>query len=230
MEILQRILELDKDLFLFLNGLHSDFWDPIMVMVTRQEIWIPFFASILFFIVKNYRSKTLLILITLAILIAVTDQFSGLIKDTFQRLRPVHDPAIAQLVHMVMGKGGSFGFVSAHAANSVALLVLISRIFKSRGYYFLMLTWVLVFCYSRIYVGVHYPLDLICGGLVGWLIGWGLYKLMMFVENHFFFGRSPKIEKTAISTKDTGTMVLVFSVLVSTFFIAVFILRHYNLL
>ncbi|WP_319510645.1 phosphatase PAP2 family protein [uncultured Draconibacterium sp.] len=230
MELLQRILELDQDLFLFLNGLHNDFWDPIMVMVTRQEIWIPFFASIMFYIVKNYRTKTLLVLIALALLITVTDQFSNIIKDSFQRFRPVHDPFIGHLVHEVMGKGGPYGFVSAHAANSVAMLVLVSRIFKNRTFYFVMLSWVLIFCYSRIYVGVHYPLDLICGGLVGWLIGWGLFRLMMFVENHFFFGRSPKIEKTALSAKQAGTIVLVFSVVVITFVIAVFILRHYKLL
>ncbi|HYQ56215.1 MAG TPA: phosphatase PAP2 family protein [Draconibacterium sp.] len=230
MDLLQRILELDQDLFLFLNGLHNDFWDPIMVMVTRQEIWIPFFASIMFYIVKNYRTKTLLVLIALALLITVTDQFSNLIKDSFQRFRPVHDPVIRHFVHEVMGKGGPYGFVSAHAANSVAMLVLVSRIFKNRTFYFVMLSWVLIFCYSRIYVGVHYPLDLICGGLVGWLIGWGLFRLMMFVENHFFFGRSPKIEKTALSAKQAGIIVLVFSVLVTTFVIAVFILRHYKLL
>ena len=230
MELLQRILELDKDLFLFLNGLHNGFWDPIMVMVTRQEIWIPFFASIMFYIVKNYRAKTLLVLIALALLITVTDQFSNVIKDSFQRFRPVHDPVIAHLVHEVMGKGGPYGFISAHAANSVAMLVLVSRVFKNRTYYFLMLSWVLIFCYSRIYVGVHYPLDLICGGFVGWLIGWGLFRLMMFVENHFFFGRSPKIEKTALSAKDVGTIVLVFLVSLTTVFIAVAILRYYNLL
>ncbi len=228
MELLQRILELDKDLFLFLNGLHNGFWDPVMVMITRQEIWIPFFASILFYIVKNYRSKTILILITLGVLIAVTDQFSGLIKDTFERFRPVHDPIISHLVHEVMGKGGPYGFVSAHAANSVAMLVLISRTFKNRTFYFLMLSWVLVFCYSRIYVGVHYPLDLICGGLVGWLIGWGLYRLMMFVENHFFFGRSPKIEKTSLAAREVGIMILIYSVLLFTVIFAVLILRHYN--
>ena len=230
MELLQRILELDKDVFLFFNGFHNDFWDTIIIMITRQETWIPFFASILFFIIKNYRIKTLLIAIALAILIVATDQFSNVIKDSVQRLRPTHDPAISHLVHIFFGKGGQFGFVSAHAANSVAILVLTSRIFKSRSYYFLTLTWVLVFCYSRIYIGVHYPLDLICGGLIGWGVGWGLYKLLMFVENHFFFGRFPKIEKTALSRKDSGIIALVFFVSVVTVFLVVAQLHFFKIL
>nr|WP_320020981.1 phosphatase PAP2 family protein [uncultured Draconibacterium sp.] len=230
MDLLQQILELDKDVFLFFNGFHSDFWDTIMIMITRQETWIPFFASILFFIVKDYKSKALLIVIALVILIAATDQFSNVLKYSVQRLRPTHDPAISHLVHIFFKKGGKFGFVSAHAANSVAILVFTSRIFKNRAYYFLMLTWVLLFCYSRIYVGVHYPLDLICGGLVGWFMGWALYRLMMFVENHFFFGRSPKIEKTELSLKDAGGIFLVFLVLFVTVFIVVGQLYFFKIL
>ena len=230
MDLLQQILELDKDVFLFFNGFHSDFWDTIMIMITRQETWIPFFASILFFIVKDYRSKAFLIVIALVILIAATDQFSNVLKYSVQRLRPTHDPAISHLVHIFFKKGGKFGFVSAHAANSVAILVFTSRIFKNRAYYFLMLTWVLLFCYSRIYVGVHYPLDLICGGLVGWFMGWALYRLMMFVENHFFFGRSPKIEKTELSIKDAGGIFLVFLVLFVTVFIVVGQLSFFKIL
>lgn len=221
MEFLQPILELDKDVFLFLNGLHNDYWDTLTILITRQETWIPFFASILYFIIKNYRSKTVLIAIGLALLITATDQFSNVIKDSVQRLRPTHDPSISHLVHIFFGKGGQFGFISAHAANSVAILVLTSRIFKNRMYYFITLAWVLVFCYSRIYVGVHYPLDLICGGLVGWFIGWALFRMLMFVENRFFFGRSPKIEKTTLSRKDAGVIALVFIVSVFTVFLVV---------
>lgn len=230
MEIIQQILELDKDLFLFLNGFHSDFWDTIMLLVTRQETWFPFFICILYYIIKNYRSKALIIIISLALVILAADQLSVLMKDTIQRLRPVHDPAIAHLVHNVLGKGGFFSFVSSHAANSVAILVFTTRIFKSRSYSLLMLAWVLLFCYSRIYSGVHYPLDLVGGALLGWLIGWALYKLLMIVENHFFIGRSPKIEKTAIPLNDAGTIVLVFTVLLATVFIVAYLFHHFNYL
>ncbi len=230
MDLFQRILELDKDLFLFLNGFHNEFWDTIIIMITRQETWIPFFASILYFIIKKYRSKTLLIAICLGILIVATDQFSNVIKYSVQRLRPTHDPGISHLVHIFFGRGGMYGFVSAHAANSVAILVFTYRLFKSRTYYFIVLAWLLMFCYSRIYVGVHYPLDLICGGLIGWLIGWGLYKLLMFVENQFFLGRSPNIEKTALSLKEAGIIVLVFLVSLTTVFLVVAQLHFFKIL
>ena len=230
MEFLQNITEWDKELFLFLNGFHSDFWDTVMLMFTRKETWLPFYAIILWYFVRNYRSKAVLIIIALALLVLVSDQLSGLLKDTFQRLRPVYEPSIEHLVHNVLRKGGRYGFVSAHAANSVAILVFTSRIFKNRSYYVLLLVWTLGFCYSRIYSGVHYPLDLFGGALLGWGVGVLVFKLLMFVENHFFFSRSPKIEKTRLPVLQSGIICLVFGVVVSTVFIVTYILHHYNYL
>ncbi len=230
MELLKNILEMDKELFLFLNSFHTDFWDTIMLMITRKETWFPFYVIIIFYIVKNYRSKSVLILFSLILLIVASDQLSVLMKETIQRFRPVHEPAIQDLVHNVLRKGGLYGFVSSHAANSVAILVFTSRIFKSRSYFFLILFWAAIFCYSRIYSGVHYPLDILGGALLGALLGHLLYKLMMFVENHFFFSRSPKIEKTALRTAQSGIVWLVFGVLVTSVFISTYLLHHYNYL
>ena len=230
MAVLQNILEWDKELFLYLNSFHSDFWDTIMLMVTRKETWIPLYVIILWYFIRNYRTKSILIIIGLALLILASDQLAGLLKITIQRLRPVHDPGIESLVHNVLRKGGLYGFVSAHAANSVAILVFTSRIFKRRSYYVLMLLWTLMFCYSRIYSGVHYPLDLLGGALLGWGVGYGLFKLVMFVENHFFYTRSPKIEKTALQPEQSGIIWLVFSVLLVTVIIVSYLLHHYNYL
>ncbi len=230
MEFFQSILEWDKELFLFLNGFHNDFWDTIMLMITRKETWFPFYAILLWYFVKNYRSKAVLIVIGLALVVLASDQFSGLLKVAIQRFRPVYEPSIEHLVHNVLRKGGRYGFVSAHAANSVAILVFTSRIFKCRSYTVLMLIWTLAFCYSRIYSGVHYPLDLVGGALLGWGVGVLVYKLMMFVENHFFYTRSPKVEKTALPASQSGIIWLVFGVVVSTFFIVTYILHHYNYL
>ncbi len=230
MVFLQSILEWDKELFLYLNGFHSDFWDTIMLFITRKETWIPLYLTILYFYIRNYRVKAILIVIGLALVVLGADQLAGLLKVTVQRLRPVHDPSISNLVHNVLHKGGLYGFVSAHAANSVAILVFTSRIFKRRSYYILMLIWALLFCYSRIYSGVHYPLDLFGGALLGWGVGYGVFKLMMFVENHFFYTHSPKIEKTSLSEEQSGTVWLVYVVLIATVFITTYLLHHYNYL
>lgn len=230
MEFLQQIIERDKELFLYLNGFHNSFWDTIMLMITRQETWFPFFAVILFYIFKRYRSKSILIIIGLAVAVLLSDQLSGLLKITVQRLRPVYEPTIQHLVHNVLRKGGSYGFCSSHAANSVAVLVLTSRIFKKRGYYLLMLLWTALFCYSRIYSGVHYPGDILGGILLGWLIGYLIYKLIMFIENHFFYGRSPRIEKKSLSNKNIRTLWLAFIVLMSSVFITTTLLHHFHYL
>ncbi len=230
MSFFQGILEWDKEVFLYLNGFFSDYWDTIMMLITRKESWVPLFVVLLYFFIKNYRTKSILIIIGLALVVLGADQLAGLLKVTVQRLRPVHDPAIEHLVHNVLHKGGLYGFVSAHAANSVAILVFTSRIFKRRSYYFMMLTWVLIFCYSRIYSGVHYPLDLLGGALLGWGVGYAVFKLMMFIENHFFYSRSPKIEKTSLSTIQAGTVWLVYLVTLSGMLITSTLLHRYDYL
>lgn len=230
MAFFQKILEFDTEFFLFLNSFHNDFWDTIMLMVTRKETWIPFFAVILFFIFKNYRSKWWLVLIFVGLTILLADQLSVLLKETIQRLRPVHNPDIEHLVHNVLRKGGLHGFVSSHAANSFALFAFTTRLFRNKGYWFLMLFWALVFSYSRIYSGVHYPLDILGGAVLGWLIGVGTYKALMFFETHFFLAKIPKIETTNLNSIQSGLVFLVYSVLVVSIFIMTYLLHHYNYL
>ena len=230
MEWLQNILEIDKDLFLSLNSLHNPFWDTIMLMVTRKETWIPFFVVILFFIIKNYRSKALLVIIFLAFTILVSDQLSVLLKDNIQRFRPVHDPVIGPLVHNVLRKGSMYGFVSSHAANGFAIFAFTASIFKNRNYWFLLLFWAILFSYSRIYSGVHYPLDILGGAVLGWLIGVGGYKFLGLVENRYFKKHQPKISETKLENSQSVIIYLVFSVLMTTVFIVSSILHHYGYL
>ncbi len=199
-------------------------------MITRKETWAPFYLIMIFYIIKNYRSKSILIFLFMALTILASDQISVLIKETVQRLRPVHEPAIEHLVHNVFRKGGLHGFVSSHAANMFAIFVFTSRIFKNRSYFFLMLFWAVIISYSRIYIGVHYPLDIIGGALLGWLLGWFFYKLLMFIENHFFIARSPKIGKTSLSVSNFQTVFLVFVVSILSFTIMTYVLHHYNYL
>ena len=230
MKWLQNILEIDKELFLFLNSLHNSFWDTIMLMVTRKETWIPFFVIILFFIIKNYRSKALLVILFLAFTILVSDQLSVLLKDNIQRFRPVHDPVIGPLVHNVLRKGSQYGFVSSHAANGFAIFAFTASIFKNRNYLFLLLFWAILFSYSRIYSGVHYPLDILGGAVLGWLIGVLFFKLLMFVENRYLFSRLPEIQKTQLSNSQSTIIILVFVVLMVTVFIVSGVLHHYGYL
>ncbi|MFW5831125.1 MAG: phosphatase PAP2 family protein [Prolixibacteraceae bacterium] len=230
MEFFQGILDLDTELFLYLNSLHNDFWDTIMLLVTRKETWFPFYAVIIYYFIKNYREKSVLILFFLGLTILASDQISVLIKETVQRLRPVYEPSIEHLAHNVLRKGGLHGFVSSHASNVFAVLVFTTRIFRNKSYLILMLFWALIVSYSRIYSGVHYPLDIIGGALLGWFIGWAFYKLLMFVENHFFLARNPKIEKTNLRPVQFGTIFLVFAVLSVTAFIVSQLLHYYNYL
>jgi undecaprenyl-diphosphatase len=230
MELLKHILELDKEFFLYLNSFHNDFWDTIMLMVTRKETWVPFYVVILFYVFKNYRIKALLVLFFLALTVLLSDQISVLLKDSIQRLRPVHDPIIGPLVHNVLRKGGDFGFVSSHAANGFAIFVFTSRVFKNRAYKFLLLFWALLFVYSRIYSGVHYPLDILGGALLGWGIGELCFKLLMLVENRYLVSRSPEIQNTQLTNAQFGIILIVFSVLVFTVFSVSGILHHYKYL
>jgi undecaprenyl-diphosphatase len=230
MEWLTKILELDTQLFLYLNQFHSDFWDTIMLLVTRKETWFPFYLLIIYFIIKNYRNKSIFILLFLTLAIVASDQLSVLLKESIQRLRPVHEPGIQHLVHNVLRKGGLYGFVSSHAANSFAIFVFLSRVFKKRSVWFLFMFWAVIVSYSRIYSGVHYPLDIFGGAILGWILAVIFFKLLMFVENHFFIARSPRIEKTTLANSQSYVLYLTFAVLMSSLFIAVYILHHYNYL
>jgi undecaprenyl-diphosphatase len=108
--------------------------------------------------------------------------------------------------------------------------VFTSRLFRNRGYWLLLLFWALLISYSRIYSGVHYPLDLIGGALLGWIIGVGMYKLMMFIENHFFVALRPKLETTDLKPQQAGLIFLVFVILSTTVVISTYLLHHYNYL
>ncbi len=230
MEWFQKIIELDKELFLYLNGFYNDYWDTVMLLITRKETWYPFYLIIIFFTIRNYRSKSWLVILFLALTILASDQLSLLIKETVQRLRPVYEPDIENLVHNVLRKGGLHGFVSSHAANSFAIFVFTARVFKNRGYSILLLFWAILMSYSRIYSGVHYPLDIIGGALVGWGLGYGFFKALIFTETHFFLTRSPSIEKTALNREQSGVILIVFFTLMSTVFITSGILHYYGYL
>jgi undecaprenyl-diphosphatase len=176
--MLERLNSLDTHLFLALNGHHDAFFDPIMYWISNKLFWAPFYLFIIVLIIMAYKKRSLLIFLCVGLLIALSDQLaSHLIKNVVRRLRPSHAPALAGLVHLSKaGPGGLYGFVSSHAANSFALFVFLGLILDSRFKWlkYILGVWAVLICYSRVYVGVHYPGDVLGGALLGSMIGYGV--------------------------------------------------------
>ena len=168
----------DQQLFLFLNSMHSPFWDQVMHAISGKIIWIPLYLSILIFLGIKYKRKFLVILLFVILAATLSDQVSVIIKNIVHRLRPCQDPYLAGLVHLVNGEcGGLYSFVSSHATNSFDVALLSLLFIKKRWFTISIVIWALVVGYSRIYLGVHYPGDVLCGSLLGAMIGWSVYKL-----------------------------------------------------
>jgi len=167
--MLEQIIAFDKELFLFFNSLHSPFWDSVMFAISGKYLWIPLYLGIIFFYFKKNGKKAYWILLFTILAVSLADLISvHAFKNVFERLRPCHEPTLQGLVYVVNGKcGGQFGFVSSHAANMFAVAVFTLNIFRNKFFTAFILCWALVVSYSRIYLGVHYPVDVVCGALLG---------------------------------------------------------------
>jgi undecaprenyl-diphosphatase len=220
MGILDLLKSWDKDLFLFLNGMHSPLWDYSMTLFTLTPTWTLFYGTILIIIINKYNKKSLFIIFALALLILCADQFSGILKHTIQRLRPSNDPIIGQLTHIFFKKGGEFGFVSAHAANTFAIATFTSLLFKNRRYALFIFPWAIMISYSRVYLGVHYPGDILGGAVLGIGVGIGIYKLLKYAESRLspvnLFARNPLKNRDASLIIITGLFIMIMSIGVIT--------------
>lgn len=179
--MMENILNLDSEFLIYLNNLGSNNWDLLWLTLTNKLTYTAFFLFVIYLIFKNFSIKqSLFILLSIAMLILLTDQFTNVIKDSFQRLRPCRDDTLNFLLRSIEVRCGKYGFFSAHASNSIAVSVFLFKLFSNNNYtvlnYFLLL-WVIVFSYSRIYLGVHYPLDIIFGLIVGFVFGILSYKI-----------------------------------------------------
>jgi undecaprenyl-diphosphatase len=185
---MNKLIQWDTDLFLFLNDLNSPFWDKIMWFVSGKYEWIPLYIILLGLIIWKYRMKSILVILMIPILITAADQISvKLFKEVFERLRPCHNSDIQHLVHTVNNKcGGKFGFVSSHAANSFALAGYLALIFRNKWFSMFILFWAALVSYSRVYLGVHYPGDILGGAVLGLIIAGLVYMLFAFLEIKFF--------------------------------------------
>ncbi len=170
------------------NGNHSSFFDFLFYWSSNKYLWIPLYLLLLYLLIKYYKRESVFIILSLIVLITISDLLSvhGF-KNVFMRLRPCHEPSLTGLVHLVNNKcGGSFGFYSSHASNHFALATLFHFFLGKKISYFsfLIFIWAAVISYSRIYLGAHYPGDVLAGATMGILLGYLVFKIYNILSNN----------------------------------------------
>lgn len=173
--MLQQIIDLDTSWFLFFNGIRADWADPIFYWLSNTFVWIPLYLLVIFLIIRKWKKKAITILLFLALTVTANDQTCNYLKRTIGRLRPSHDPKLSEMVQLVeksdgkLYRGGKFSFPSGHASNSIILVFYFLFFVKPRQKWSigLIIAWSLLMAYTRLYLGVHYPLDLLFGFIMG---------------------------------------------------------------
>ena len=192
--MIEEILKLDSKLFLFLNNLGTPKFDTFWISLSMIEanILMYLFLIFLLFYIQKTRPKFLYIFylfFVIALMITITDQGANIFKDSFQRLRPCYDESIKDSLRLVKENcGGKYGFFSAHASNSFSLAIFFGLLFKNRMRYIIIITMIyaLLISYSRIYLGVHFPIDIIVGSSFGICVGIIMYSFVYLKFLKFF--------------------------------------------
>lgn len=185
------ILEIDKDLLIWINSFHTDWLDPIMFLITKTAFWTPLYLFLIFLIFKNFERDAWFALAGAALTILLADQITAsIMKPLFQRLRPSQDPSIQDLLHLVVNpkgefyRGGLYGFASSHAANTFGTATFVWLLFKDKSKWIgLAFLWATVMTYTRLYLGVHFPGDILVGGMIGLLCGMAGFRLFTWLKN-----------------------------------------------
>lgn len=183
--MLEWILEADTQAFLFLNGLYALGLDSVMMFLTAELSWLPLYVFLLWLAYQKLKMRRLLIcLFCVALTVALADQTtSSFMKPYFKRPRPSHEPALASRIHLVKNakgelyRGGNFGFASSHASNTFGVALFFFLLLGRQGRLRWLFVWAGLVSYTRIYLGVHYPLDVICGAFVGMIWAWVVFKI-----------------------------------------------------
>lgn len=178
---MEALSTIDSDLFLFLNGLHADWMDGVMVLITQMWVWLPLYLLLIYWTVKQYGKRCWWIFLALALVVLCSDQLSAHVcKPLFQRLRPCYNTDLQGLIHLPKGMaGGQYGFVSSHAANTFAIAAFLAAALRKKYKWMgiALYLWAFISSYSRIYIGYHYPGDILCGAVLGILVGLTLWKV-----------------------------------------------------
>lgn len=186
---MNEIIQLDKEAFIYLNSLGNTTWDWFWIAISERTYWIPFYLLLLFLLYKTIGlKKTGLVLGLTLLMVLFTDQITNIFKDGFQRLRPCFHEEFQGIMRGVgCERRGRFGFTSAHASNHFAIAFLLGLILKNRFKWIfpILIIWAALISYSRIYLGVHFPLDVICGGTMGILFGIGMFKIYQFILSKY---------------------------------------------
>lgn len=189
--MLDYLNDIDTDALLAVNGWHDLFQDALWWMVSAKWSSVLLVLALIWCLLHQNRRHALLVLAMLLLTFVFADQLSsGLIKHVVERLRPTHEPALESMVRVVNDyRGGLYGFVSSHAANSVAAATLITLMMRHRAVTVSLFAWAFMQCYSRVYLGVHYPGDILGGIVIGLVVGWLMWMLMRWLQRRL---RLPK--------------------------------------
>ncbi len=184
--MLENLIEKDQQLLIYLNNLGTDFLDPIFMYITHQINWWPFFLILIFLLLKKITLKQFgLLVLVLTVFFVFTDQMTNLVKYSVARLRPVNDPLIEPFLR-ILRKANSPSFFSGHASNSSGSILIIFLIMKRYyKYAWLIFFFPLIFAYTRIYLALHYPLDILCGYIFGIASGFLFYYIFKYFNNKY---------------------------------------------
>lgn len=178
--MLETLLDWDRRLLIALNSLHTPWLDPVMFYTSKTLFWLPLYLFLVYPLIRFYKKDFWIPLAGIVLTLLLSDQItSSIMKPYFERLRPSQEPSLAGIIHLVDGyKGGLYGFASSHAANTFGTAMFFSLVLIKRTRWILMLfVWATGMTYTRIYLGVHYPGDILVGMTVGLISGWLGYQL-----------------------------------------------------